>query len=400
MRKTSRNSPIATIVWIMMTLFRSLVAQTLDLTDVKALQDVKNSLHDLPGSTFFASWDFSFDPCESFSGVVCESVGSVRHVVMLSLGNGFGNSPGLAGVLTPSLGSLNFLKMLTIAPGQVQGIIPESLGGLPLLEFLGIGRNRLSGPIPESFANLQNLQGLDLGHNELSGTIPAVIGALPKLNTLALSHNNIIGQIPSFSAPLIHLDLEQNILSGSLPRLSQSLVYLSLSMNSLTGSLESLAYLQNLRYLDLSFNQFKGNIPPEIFGFELSNMYLQRNQLSGVLAPKGPVSIGSVDLSYNLLTGTLPSWFVFTNNLFLNNNKLTGVVPQGFFVSMLLGHLQNLYLQHNYFEDMEMGSNIPLPVTCTFCIQYNCLIPSKQSSCPLNTGIQASRPASECNFRH
>ncbi|KAJ7527260.1 hypothetical protein O6H91_16G045200 [Diphasiastrum complanatum] len=171
-------------------------------------------------------------------------------------------------------------------------------------------------------------------------------------------------------------------------------------MNSLTGSLQSLAYLHNLRYLDLSFNQFTGNIPLEIFGFELSNMYLQRNKLSRVLAPKGPVTIGSIDLSYNLLIGTLPSWFVFTNNLFLNNNNLTGVVPQCFFVSMLLGHLQNLYLQHNYFENVEMKSNIPLHVTCTFYIQYNCLIPSKQSSCTLNTGIQASRPARECNFRH
>ena len=46
-------------------------AGILDPNDFLALQSVRRSLDDMPGSAFFDSWDFKADPCR-FPGVFCD----------------------------------------------------------------------------------------------------------------------------------------------------------------------------------------------------------------------------------------------------------------------------------------------------------------------------------------
>ncbi|KAJ7198069.1 hypothetical protein O6H91_07G090100 [Diphasiastrum complanatum] len=387
---------LALFYFQIVTIFPKHAVAQLYQPEINALQDMRNNLDDLPGSTFFSSWVFSSDPCTNFSGVVCISINGVNHVSVLSLGTINAGSAGLTGVLSPSVGNLSFLRILTIVPGDLQGSIPDSVGRLSLLEFLGLPENKLSGNIPDSLQNLHSLRDLVLKNNQLSGSVPTGLCILPSLNTLDLSGNGLSGTIPSFSAPLSFLDLQRNFLTGTLPPLPASLISLSLSKNNLNGPLDQLASLQILQFLDLSFNQFSGTIPAAIFNSRLTNLMLQRNQLSGYVLPAEPVSIANIDLSYNYLSGNLSSSLASAQNIYLNNNKFSGSLPQAFVASILDGTLKSLYLQHNYLVTSNIDPATSLPVSSIFCIRYNCMIPPAQSSCPSNAGKQATRPASQC----
>ncbi|KAG0483432.1 hypothetical protein HPP92_011516 [Vanilla planifolia] len=166
---------------------------TLDPTDFLALQSIRKSLSDLPGSDFFSHWDFTGDPC-SFPGIFC----SGNHVVSLALGDPRAGNPGLTGRLDPALGSLSALSELTLVPGRVFGRIPDSISLCSSLRFLALSGNYLSGPIPSSLGSLPRLHTIDLSFNILSGEIPPSISALPALSNLVLCHNHLSGKIPPF----------------------------------------------------------------------------------------------------------------------------------------------------------------------------------------------------------
>ncbi|KAJ7541424.1 hypothetical protein O6H91_10G059000 [Diphasiastrum complanatum] len=350
----------------------------------------------MPGSCFFSTWNFELDPCHFFMGVICDLIQGEKRVTVLNLGTGYAGVPGLAGKLSSSLGDLAFLKQLTIAPGMVAGGIPKSLGKLSELRFVGISRNRLSGRIPESLAGLINLEILDLSKNKLTGSIPKGLGKIPNLVAVTLSDNNLYGPMPSFSGRIAHLDLARNNLRGSLPPLSHTLQFLSLQRNNLAGGLGSLIPLQSLAYIDLCFNQFTGRVPQEVFDLKLSGLYLQHNKLSGSIAPTGPVQIKTIDLSYNSLSGKLPPFLATAQILYLNNNRFSGTVPLAYLDSLLSTYLEILYLQHNYLTDFEVHSDVSLPTSGSLCIQYNCMVPPTQSTCPLKSGKQVSRPRYQC----
>ncbi|KAG5378695.1 hypothetical protein IGI04_026537 [Brassica rapa subsp. trilocularis] len=61
----------------------------LDPVDFLSLQAIRRSLHDLPGSNFFQSWEFTSDPC-GFAGVYCDG----DKVISLNLGDPRAGSPG------------------------------------------------------------------------------------------------------------------------------------------------------------------------------------------------------------------------------------------------------------------------------------------------------------------
>ncbi|EFJ19142.1 hypothetical protein SELMODRAFT_444337 [Selaginella moellendorffii] len=379
----------------------------IDTTEYAALRVIRNALDDLPGSTFFATWDFTLDPCSSFRGVVCSSGDhagdSTQHVVMLSMGSGFAGSPGLSGHLSPALGSLPYLRILTLVPGSVRGSIPPQIGALSRLEFLGISKNGLSGSIPESFKSLASLRGLDLSNNKLTGSIPASIFALPSLATLILSSNDLSGSLPgAIAAPLQRLSADRNRISGNLPSAlpAATLAHLDLSWNALEGSIASTALLGQIAFLDLSSNRLSGAIPSSLLTLpELAELLLQRNLLGGSVDPQGPVRITRLDLSHNALTGSLSPFLATVKSLLLNNNKLSGGVPRELIQGLAAGDVENLYLQHNFLSAIQAMEVMPqlLPASSVFCIQYNCLEPPAQSSCPASTGKEPSRPGFQCD---
>uniref|UniRef100_J3M729 Leucine-rich repeat-containing N-terminal plant-type domain-containing protein n=1 Tax=Oryza brachyantha TaxID=4533 RepID=J3M729_ORYBR len=367
----------------------------LDPVDFLALQAVRRSLDDLPGSSFFEGWDFTADPC-GFPGVYCDG----NKVSALALGDPRAGSPGLSGRLDPALGRLSALTELSLVPGRVEGELPESLTSCRNLRFLAVSKNLISGQIPDGLGGLSNLRTLDVSFNQISGTIPPSIATLPSITNLILCHNHLAGSIPSFpdSSPLIRLDLKHNDLSGGVPSLPSTLQYLSLSANRLTGTVDSvLPRLTRLNFLDLSMNQLDGPIPASVFTLPLSVLQLQRNFFSGLLQPANDVTIQVVDLSYNRFWGPVSPLLAGVGQLYLNNNRFTGEVPARLVQELVgSGGLQVLYLQPNFLTGIEISPASSLPSSVSLCLMYNCMVPPVYAPCPLKAGSQNTRPADQC----
>ncbi|XP_051118439.1 probably inactive leucine-rich repeat receptor-like protein kinase IMK2 [Andrographis paniculata] len=375
--------------------FLTLAAALLDPIDFLALQSIRKGLSDLPGSNYFAAWDFTSDPC-NFAGVYCDA----DRVVALNLGDPRAGSQGLTGRIDPAIGKLSALAELTVVPGRVYGALPPAISQLKSLRFLAISRNFLSGDIPASLGQLRGLRTLDLSFNQFTGSIPFAVGTLPALTNVVLCHNRLSGSIPPFvSETLTRLDLKHNDFSGDLPPLGlpASVQYLSLSWNRLTGPVDGiLSRMEQLSYLDLSLNQFTGCIPSNLFSFPISSLQLQRNQFSGAVQPADQVTIPTVDLSYNRLSGEISPMLSTVQNLYLNNNRFTGRVPASMVDRVLSAGIQILYLQHNYLTGIEINPTVEIPVSTSLCLQYNCMVLPLQTPCPLKAGTQKTRPTEQC----
>ncbi|XP_028778477.1 receptor-like protein 31 [Neltuma alba] len=385
----------------------------LNFSDLKALIAIKNSLTPIYNTrhSFFSTWDYtSPDPCSSFSGVTCSLLqpASLR-VTILSLGD----SPGLAGSLPAAISGLTELTQLILSPGIVTGSIPPEIGKLTKLRVISLPSNRFTGRIPATFSSLNSLHTLDLSHNQLTGSVPPGLTKLPELKVLILAFNSVSGELPSISSQLLHLDLKNNFLAGqlppSLPSLPSSLRYLSLSNNRMWGPLSGLAPLTELTFLDLGMNQFSGPVPDPLFFIPtLSSLFLQRNNLSGGIPPTAQGTLIStspsygqgsiVDLSHNFLTGELSTVLNGVESLFLNNNRLTGTVPEEYFRSVSSGSTKTLYLQHNYFTGFPRVNG--LPDTASLCLSYNCMVPPLWGvmTCPASSGGPMSRPTAQCSM--
>ncbi|KAL1816623.1 hypothetical protein ACET3Z_019197 [Daucus carota] len=367
----------------------------LDPIDFLALQTIKKSLHDLPGSNYFASWDFTGDPC-NFAGVYCDG----DKVISLNLGDPRAGSPGLTGHLDPAIGKLSSLAEFTVVPGRIVGTIPANFSELKNLRFLGISRNFISGDIPVGLGELRLLRTLDLSYNQLTGIIPWSVGSLPALTNVILGHNSLSGSIPRFGSQMLtRLDLKHNELSGSIgpDYLPPSPRYLSLSMNRFSGPVNRvLSSMTRLNYLDLSSNQFSGSIPGSLFTFPISNLFLQRNLFTGPVQPNDQVRISTVDLSFNHLSGPISPLFSTVQTLYLNNNRFMGQVPRTIVDRVLDSSIQILYLQHNYLTGIDINPTVEIPVQSSLCLQYNCMVLPVQTPCPLKAGKQKTRPTEQC----
>ncbi|KAK6164735.1 hypothetical protein DH2020_001599 [Rehmannia glutinosa] len=367
----------------------------LDPIDFLALQSIRKGLNDLPGSNYFASWDFTSDPC-NFAGIYCDG----DKVIALNLGDPRAGSPGLTGRIDPAIGKLSALAEFTVVPGRVIGSLPHTLSQLKYLRFLAVSRNFISGEIPASLGELRGLQTLDLSFNQFTGNIPYAIATLPALSNVILCHNRLTGSVPPFASQVLtRLDLKHNDLSGSLSPigLPPSLQYLSLSWNRLTGPVDRLlSRLNQLNYVDLSMNQLTGCIPGNLFSFPISNLQLQRNQFSGPVQPVDQVAIPTVDLSFNRLSGEISPLFSTVQNLYLNNNRFVGQVPASFVDRLLSASIQILYLQHNYLTGIEINPTVEIPLSTSLCLQYNCMVLPVETPCPLKAGRQKTRPSGQC----
>ncbi|KAL7601123.1 hypothetical protein Lser_V15G23872 [Lactuca serriola] len=300
----------------------------------------------------------------------------------------------LTGSIPTSIGNLLLLRELHLSSNLLNGTIPFSLGQLSNLEVVYLYYNWLSA-LPLSLGNLSELRHLDISNNHLQGPLPT-IGRLSKLEYLDISNNSLSGIVteahftntsmleffdatsnyrlsfkisPNWKPPfqisrlrlgsckiesefpewiraqtcLEYLDLSNTSISGPLPDwlgdwlVELPLSFLALSNNFLNGPLTNLVSSHSpncsivLDILLLKNNLFNGSIPD-----------LLCNMISYIMV---------LDLSRNMLSGTLPKCFGLLPNLqvlILSSNRLSGVIPSS--LGNLASSLQWLSLNNNCFQ--------------------------------------------------
>ncbi|KAF9667007.1 hypothetical protein SADUNF_Sadunf16G0288100 [Salix dunnii] len=196
--------------------------------------------------------------------------------------------------------------------------------------------------------------GLNLSGHNLSGLVNSInFLNLPYLERLNLVNCNL-GEIPIFVEKLgglVELDLSNNKIHGNVPKwvwLLESLVYLNLSTNFLKGFgvPPSAPFSSSLSFLDLSSNLIEGSI--QTLPVSISFLSLAKNKLTGEI----PVSFCSMinltilDTCYNYLTGQIPKCLEVLGDtlivLNLRKNRFFGLMPWNFTEECSLETL-NLY---------------------------------------------------------
>ncbi|MBA0686999.1 hypothetical protein Goari_014562 [Gossypium aridum] len=329
-----------------------------------------------------------------------EAIGLFKNLQVLDLGDNL-----IAGSL-PSFWSLPGLRILRLGTNQLFGPVPvELLEGSVPLEELDLSRNGFTGSV--RVINSTTLKVLNLSSNQLSGDLPS---SLRSCEIIDLSGNTISGDISvmeNWEASLVVLDLSSNKLSGSLSNLShfEDLNTLNLRNNSLTGALPPLLVTSpRLSVVELSFNQLTGPIPGSFFtSTTLKSLNLSGNHLSGVIPLQGSrvnellvmssyPQMESLDLSYNSLTGGLPSEIgniAALKLLNLANNDLSGQLPSEL---SKLSNLEYLDLSGNNFK-----GKIPDRLSTSlngFNVSYNDLsgpIPENLRGFPLSSFSPGNR---------
>ncbi|RID49194.1 hypothetical protein BRARA_H00009 [Brassica rapa] len=110
----------------------------------------------------------------------------------------------------------------------------------------------------------------------------------------------------------------------------KSLSTLVFRNSNLTGTIPSfIGEFSSLQQVDLSFNKLGGPIPASLFNLSrLTHLFLGNNTLNGPLPSQKSQTLRNIDVSYNDLSGSLPSWVNLPNlklNLVANSFSLEGL---------------------------------------------------------------------------
>lgn len=200
-------------------------------------------------------------------GTLSPAVGKLTELRVLSLPfNGF------SGRIPQTVSSLKLLEYFDLQGNVLSGSLPSGLGHLSNLRTLNVAHNELQGIIPQEISSCRNLEVLNMAGNRLSGAIPTYFGHMPNLRVVALSSNQLFSTIPSDLTSncgrLEHVHLENNYLYGEIPKGFGSCSHLQsllLSSNALSGTIPAdIGQLQELQVLDVSSNSLGDSIPEEL----------------------------------------------------------------------------------------------------------------------------------------
>ncbi|KAG7535695.1 Leucine-rich repeat-containing N-terminal plant-type [Arabidopsis thaliana x Arabidopsis arenosa] len=202
---------------------------------------------------------------------------------------------------------------------------------------LSLPSSNITGTLPSNLGSLNSLQRLDLSNNSINGSFPVSLLNATELRFLDLSNNHISGELPASFGALLNLkvlNLSDNSFVGELPKTlgwNRNLTMISLKNNYFSGQIPG--GFKSTEYLDLSSNLIKGSLPSRFRGNRLRYFNASNNRISGEI-PSGfadeiPEN-ATVDLSFNQLTGQIPGFRVLDNqesNSFSGNPGLCGSDP-------------------------------------------------------------------------
>ncbi|KAL9284854.1 putative protein kinase RLK-Pelle-LRR-III family [Arabidopsis thaliana] len=199
---------------------------------------------------------------------------------------------------------------------------------------LSLPSSNLTGTLPSNLGSLNSLQRLDLSNNSINGSFPVSLLNATELRFLDLSDNHISGALPASFGALSNLqvlNLSDNSFVGELPNTlgwNRNLTEISLQKNYLSGGIPG--GFKSTEYLDLSSNLIKGSLPSHFRGNRLRYFNASYNRISGEIPSGFADEIpedATVDLSFNQLTGQIPGFRVLDNqesNSFSGNPGLCG----------------------------------------------------------------------------
>ncbi|KAF3440619.1 hypothetical protein FNV43_RR18903 [Rhamnella rubrinervis] len=256
----------------------------------------------------------------------------------------------------------NGLQKLSLRWNKIRSPLPVWFGQFPSLKLLDVAYNSFYGQIPASFGGLSKLAVLDLSHNQLNGTVPASLGQLSELKQWVMSTNSLEGTMsevhfanlsnlkqidfsvnslafqvdPNWVPPfqLSYISMKSCILGPRFPTwlgTQNETITLYISNTSISDVLPPWFPNSKFHFLDLSFNQIGGRIPTFSTPSSLyMNLYLSNNRFEGPL-PTFPFNVNRLDLTNNLISGTLPQHIgnmtPTLDNLLLSGNQISGSIP-------------------------------------------------------------------------
>jgi hypothetical protein len=303
----------------------------------------------------------------------------------------------------------SILYSVDLSANKISSTIPNNIFINSYSQLvLSMKNNLISGTIPSSLFS-SNMIVFDLSGNKLSGTIsPNIINIAPQIQQFIIERNYITGSLPSNLNNAIFpncfkFNIANNLISGTLPSLSlynlttpylgapdftffNGYVYFLTHNNKISGVIPSFAInsflapttfdlSQNMLTLDSnSFSNIENNI---------SYINLQYNNIT-YLPPvlfsntSKFVSLKSLNLASNFITGTLPSLFKI-QYLNLERNLFTGAIPSDFidlnntvlpiFVNIVLNRLDNFKLSPDInFFPQDVDDCLLNTSTCQICV--------------------------------
>ncbi|CAL9049704.1 unnamed protein product [Musa banksii] len=353
-------------------------------------------------------WRRCPDSCRRLSGKLSPGIGALVELKVLSFPfHAFG------GEIPSEIWGLEKLEVVDFEANLLSGFLPSNLPRS--LRVLNLASNLIRGEIPLSLSSYVRLETLHLSGNQLNGTIPGFVGDFLNLKELYLSSNQLSGSIPDELGDgcrsLQHLDLSGNILVGSIPRSlgdCSELRSLILSSNLLDDVIPpELGRLRKLQVLDVSRNCLSGPVPAELGGcFELSVIVLS-NPYNPTILSVNSSNVDADEFNYfqgrinenitalpnlrvlwapkAMLQGEIPSSWGTCESLKIVNlgeNLFTGGIPKAF------GQCQNLKFLNLSSNKLTgwLDQDLPVPCMDVFDLSGNRLsgsIPSfNLKSCP------------------
>ncbi|KAL0000645.1 hypothetical protein SO802_014426 [Lithocarpus litseifolius] len=278
----------------------------------------------------------------------------------------------------------NGLEILELFSAQLSRQLTDELGQFKNLAVLCLGFNSISGPIPWSIGNLSSLRSLNLMNNQINGTLPQSFGQLSKLDNLNIKSNVLEGVVfevhfcqfneidktfciskptdfrskkqldPSFSTQLFTFEIMEFRAKISLWLLSQKhLKYLDISNTRVSDVVPPLFWNLSSQfvYLNLYHNQIYGEIPNIPMILSTSSMFdMSSNHFNGLL-PYISSNVSFLDLSDNLLSGSISHFLCYK----MNESKQMSYLNLG--KNFLSGEIIGCWMKWQNLFALNLGSN-------------------------------------------